>query len=132
MRLPSGRRLPAAKKMPAAHNPRTDNPENPNFTHDAEMGFTHRELLAALPQAVAPFVIEPIDRPNFSNPPNKTFRLHHAAQRVLLTLQPETTRTIAALEIPLTVVKLEFFGFDQAAYAQFMAQYKRHLHKGGG
>ena len=95
-----------------------------DFTHRAEMGFTHRELLKGLPSAVAPFQIEKRS--------DLVYRLHHEAQRVVVTLQPETSRPIAAITVPVTAVKLEFFGFSEADFQSFMDRYKRYLHKGGG
>ena len=95
-----------------------------DFTHRAEMGFTHRELLNGLPAAVAPFCIE--------KRADLVYRLHHQERRVVLTLQPEISRLIAALAIPVTAVKLEFFGFSKAHFEAFMDRYKRYLHKGGG
>ena len=108
----------AARAAPAAQSAPAD------FTHRAEMGFTHRELLKSLPSAVAPFEIEKRS--------DLVYRLHHGAQRVVLTLQPETSRPIAAITVPVTAVKLEFFGFSKADFQSFMDRYKRYLHKGGG
>ena len=105
----------AARAVPAAQS---------DFIHRAEMGFTHRELLKSLPSAVAPFQIEKRS--------DLVYRLHHGAQRVVVTLQPETSRPIAAITVPVTAVKLEFFGFSKADFQSFMDRYKRYLHKGGG
>ncbi len=88
------------------------------------MGFTHRELLKGLPAAVAPYQIE--------KHTDKLYRLHNESRQVLLHLSPETNRAIAALNIPMTSVKLEFFGFDESRFEDFMLRYKRYLHKGGG
>ena len=95
-----------------------------DFTHRAEMGFTHRELLKGLPAAVAPFRIE--------RHSDLVYRLQHKNRRVVLTLKPETSRPIAAIRVPVTAVKLEFFGFSEARFEGFMSRYKRYLHKGGG
>ena len=88
------------------------------------MGFTHEELLKSLPSAVAPFRIE--------KQSELVYRIHHGEQKVMLTLKPETSRSIAAITLPVTSVKLEFFGFSAALYEGFMRRYKRYLHKGGG
>ena len=88
------------------------------------MGFTHEELLKSLPSAVAPFRIE--------KQSELVYRLDHGEQKIMLTLKPETSRSIAAITLPVTSVKLEFFGFSAALYEGFMRRYKRYLHKGGG
>lgn len=95
-----------------------------DFTHRAEMGFTHRELLKSLPSAVAPFSIEKRS--------DLVYRLHNGNRRVLLTLQSETCRRLKAITVPVTAVQLEFFGFDKANFEDFMRRYKSYLHKGGG
>ena len=88
------------------------------------MGFTHCELLRNLPSAVAPFRIE--------RQSDRVYRLHHQSRRIVLTLGAQTRRTIAAISLPVTTVKLEFFGFNRAGFEDFMRRYKRYLHKGGG
>ena len=98
--------------------------DDADFTHRAEMGFSHRELLNGLPAAVAPFSIEKRS--------NLVYQFDHEKRRVLLTLQPESSRRIHALCIPVTEVELKFFGFSRADFDEFMHRYKRYLHKGGG
>lgn len=93
------------------------------------MGFTHNELLHVLPAAVAPFRIE--------KQSELVYQLHNEDTRrgapwVVLTLAPQTSRTLAAITLPVTTVTLEFFGFNQTLFEQFMHRYKRYLHKGGG
>ncbi len=94
------------------------------------MGFTHREFLKCLPAAVAPFRVE--------RRAERVYRLHRpddagdAGQQVALTLKPETRRAIAAIALPVTGVRLEFFGFSAAGFENFMGRYKRYLHKAGG
>lgn len=88
------------------------------------MGFSHRELLNSLPAAVAPYQIE--------KRAERVYHLRDAGRRVDLTLQPETNRTLAAITLPVTKVKLEFFNFSADDFEDFMRRYKRYLHKGGG
>lgn len=100
-----------------------------DFTYESEMGFTHRELLNSLPAAVKPFHIE--------KQSDLAYQLRRAdeggaGQRIVLTIKPETSRSIAAITLPVTAVKLEFFGFSEALFESFMQRYKRYLHKGGG
>lgn len=98
-----------------------------DFVYRAEMGFTHQELLRLLPRAVLPYRVE------------KQSALAYCLQgngggggRVLLTLKPQGVRNLAAIALPVTEVKLEFFGFNEAGFGEFMHRYKRYLHKGGG
>ena len=116
-----------------------DAPRAADFIHEAEMGFSHAELLSRLPSAVAPFGIE-----------RQSARVYHLRaaggdggdgdgdagdggdEHVTLTLQPETLRRLAAIALPVTRVRLEFFNFNAARFEQFMRRFKRYLHKGGG
>jgi len=113
-----------------------DAPRAADFIHEAEMGFSHAELLSRLPSAVAPFGIE-----------RQSARVYHlraaggdagdtgdgdGGEHVTLTLQPETLRRLAAIALPVTRVRLEFFNFNAARFEQFMRRLKRYLHKGGG
>lgn len=114
-----------------------DAPRVADFIHEAEMGFSHAELLSRLPSAVAPFGIE-----------RQSARVYHLRaagggagdgdgdgggdEHVTLTLQPETVRRLAAIALPVTRVRLEFFNFNAARFEQFMRRLKRYLHKGGG
>ncbi|MDD9821324.1 MAG: hypothetical protein OXU98_00290 [Gammaproteobacteria bacterium] len=114
-----------------------DAPRAADFIHEAEMGFSHAELLSRLPSAVAPFGIE-----------RQSARVYHLRAaggdgdgdagdgagdgHVTLTLQPETVRRLAAIALPVTRVRLEFFNFNAARFDDFMRRFKRYLHKGGG
>ena len=118
-----------------------DAPRAADFIHEAEMGFSHAELLSRLPSAVAPFGIE-----------RQSARVYHlraaggdtgdgggdgdgdgaGGEHVTLTLQPETVRRLAAIALPVTRVRLEFFNFNAARFEHFMRRFKRYLHKGGG
>ena len=127
----------------------------PDFVYEAEMGFARGELLAGLPAAIAPFRIESHcvessdelhrveSRDGESNDDGlrelrnnesraMVYQLRHDTRRVRLTLYAERIRSIGAIRVPVSAVKLEFFNFDEVRYERFMARYKRHLHKGGG
>ena len=118
----------------------------PDFVYEAEMGFARGELLAGLPAAIAPFRIESHcveSRDGESNDDGlrelrnsesrtTVYQLCHDTRRVRLTLYAERIRSIGAIRVPVSAVKLEFFNFDEVRYERFMARYKRHLHKGGG
>lgn len=96
----------------------------PDFTRESEMGFTHEELLKSLPAAVAPYQIE--------RQSARVYQLRDGGRRVVVTLGAETRRRLAAISLPVTAVKLEFFGFNGEHFERFMRRYKRYLHKGGG
>ena len=112
--------------MPVANVGEGEDARKADFTRSAEMGFTHAELLSSLPAAVAPFRIEKQTDLVYR------LRLRDADQQIVLTLAPETRRSIAAITVPVTAVKLEFFGFNAGDFEHFMRRYKRYLHKGGG
>jgi len=99
-------------------------PAQADFVYEAEMGFSHAELLRCLPPAVAPFAVE--------RRAERVYCLRAGARLVELTLQPETRRRLGAIALPVTRARLEFFGFDAAAFDDFMRRYKRYMHKGGG
>ncbi|MGR3984094.1 MAG: hypothetical protein OD817_02375 [Gammaproteobacteria bacterium] len=95
-----------------------------DFIHEAEMGFSHGEFLRGLPAAVAPYCIE--------KESEAVYQLRHDARCIVVTLQPEARRALGAIAIPVTAVKLEFFGFNRASFEGFLRRYRRHMHKGGG
>lgn len=95
-----------------------------DFVHEAEMGFSHGEFLRGLPSAVAPYCIE--------KESDAVYRLCHDARRVVVTLQPEARRALGAIALPVTAVKLEFFGFSRERFESFLRRYRRHMQKGGG
>lgn len=99
-------------------------PPPADFVHEAEMGFSHAELLRCLPPAVAPFAV--------ARQSAHAYRLRAGARRVDLTMQPETRRRLGAIALPVTRVRLEFFNFDAARFDAFMRRFKRYMHKGGG
>ncbi|NKB62274.1 MAG: hypothetical protein GKR95_09110 [Gammaproteobacteria bacterium] len=101
-----------------------NNQRSPHFTYQAEMGFTHYELLKGLPSAVKPYLVHRI------SPLINEIRLD--GRMVKLTIQPETIRKIASIELPITHVSLDFFDFDADQYDMFMHRFKRYLHRGGG
>lgn len=88
------------------------------------MGFARGEFLRALPAAVAPFCVE--------RKSDSVYVLRHGGERVALTLRAESARALGALTLPVTVVRLEFFGFSRARYAEFFGRYQRRMQKGGG
>ena len=88
------------------------------------MGFSHGEFLRGLPAAVAPFCVE--------KESDAVYRLFHDARRIKVTLQPEARRALGAIALPVTSVKLEFYGFNRAGFDGFLRRYRRHMHKGGG
>ena len=96
----------------------------PDFRYQADMGFTRVELLKGLENAVMPYTV--------SGGRKDPIEIHHDGRLVKLTTGPDGYRAIASMRIPLLPVKLEFFGFDQSQYEEFLARFRKYLHKGGG
>ena len=94
------------------------------FSYEADMGFTHRELERGLTTAVAPYAISKIS-------PLK-FEFRHDNYLVMLDLQPEKTRKIASISLPVTTIKLSFHGMPEEEYERFLHNFRRHLQRGGG
>ena len=88
------------------------------------MGFSHRELLRALPSAARPFDVRRLG--------DRSYELVADGQRIELDLQPETERVIAAIRLPVTGIHMRFHGFDQSQYDAFMYRFKKYLQRGGG
>ena len=97
---------------------------SPSHSHEADMGFTRRELLRGLPNAVVPYQIV--------DPEADVVIIRLDDCEVRLSTGPDGVRAIASMRVPRLAVKLEFFGFDQVRYDAFMKQFKKSLHKGGG
>ena len=98
--------------------------QKPRFSYQAEMGFTHYELLKGLPSAVKPYEISQ------TTPLVYDMRLEGRVAR--MTISPETVRKIASMELPVTNMVIDFFDFDKNEYERFMGRFKRYLHRGGG
>ena len=88
------------------------------------MGYSHRELHKELPSAVSPYALEKRDA--------QTYVLTEGDRLARLTLGTESVRKIASIRIPVTPVSIEFENFDEEAYNQFIAKFKRYLQRGGG
>ena len=98
----------------------------PDYTPDyrAEMGFTHRELLKGLPNAVAPYSV--------SKSADLEYRITHKNQTAVLTISPERSRKIAAIALPVIDVMIQFENFNELQYRTFLDRFKKYLHRGGG
>jgi len=92
------------------------------------MGYSRAELLSRLPSAAAPFTV--------TRQTSGEYVLRDGdnagAGYVALTMQAQTQRRLGAIALPVTRVRLEFFGFDAARFDAFMRRFKQYLHKGGG
>ena len=97
---------------------------DPDYRYEAEMGFTHSELLKGLPSAVVPYEVVKVDE--------LVHEMHFDGRLVRLLLSPERARVIASISLPVTDVVLSFFNFDEMQYTAFMDRFKRYLHRGGG
>ena len=97
---------------------------DPDYRYEAEMGFTHYELLKGLPSAVIPYQVVKVGA--------LEYEMQCDGRHVRLLLSPERARVIASISLPVTDVVLSFFNFDEAQYTAFMDRFKRYLHRGGG
>ena len=70
-------------------------------------------LMRHLPAAIVPYCIE--------RESDAVYRLRQDARRAL-----------GAIALPVTAVKLEFFGFSRERFESFLRRYRRHMQKGGG
>lgn len=96
----------------------------PDFLHEADMGFTRKELVRGLENAVVPYTVVA----SAANPVQ--IKLDH--RLVELHTGPDETRVIASMRMPRISVKLAFYGLTEAEYQAFMNRFKKSLHKGGG
>jgi hypothetical protein len=97
---------------------------NDQMTYRAEMGFTHRELLNGLPNAVVPYTV--------SRKNDLTYLIAGDNRVVTLHLSPEKTRKIAAITLPITNIVIEFKNFDAVQHQQFLDRFHKYMHRGGG
>ena len=96
----------------------------PSHAYQADMGFSHRELIKGLPSAVLPYAVNRISSDTYSfSRENRVAKLH---------LGHETSRKIASLSLPVTHIMIEFENFSDVQYESFMARFKKYLHRGGG
>lgn len=95
-----------------------------DFQYRADMGFTRLELLKGLDNAVVPYQVV-----SLSSDPVEIVKENRV---VKLTTGADGYRSIASMRIPLLPVSLDFYGFDQAQYDEFMQRFRKYLHKGGG
>jgi hypothetical protein len=90
----------------------------------AEMGYSHRELLNALPSAVAPFSLLKQD--------SRLYLISYEDRIARLSLSRERIRKIASFALPVTDIVIEFENFDKQQHTDFIEKLEKYLHKGGG
>ena len=90
----------------------------------AEMGYSHRELLNALPSAVAPFSLLKQD--------SLRYLISYEDRIAYLSLSRERIRKIASFALPVTDIVIEFENFDNQQHTDFIEKLEKYLHKGGG
>ncbi|MCY3768495.1 MAG: hypothetical protein OXG56_03875 [Gammaproteobacteria bacterium] len=98
------------------------------FRYQAEMGYSHAELLRELESAVAPYAVRRISESSYS----LAAGMHPGGPVAILTLEPESVRRIASIRIPTTRVNIEFRNFDGVEYRNFLDRFRRYLQRGGG
>jgi hypothetical protein len=87
------------------------------------MGASHKELLRLVAILAKQQPLEISDGCVRIGPP---------ARQVCIRLSPERSRYLGILAVPVTDVEIEFRGFDEAAQAEFMAEFDRVYQRGGG
>jgi len=95
-----------------------------DFRYQADMGFSRSELLKGLETAVHPYQVKSLS----ANP----IEIFMDDRTVRLLTGKDGYRAIASMRIPQLAVTLEFSGFSQLQYDQFMDRFRKYLHKGGG
>lgn len=96
----------------------------PDFTYQADMGFTRHELLKGLHTAVEPYTVKLIA--------DSQAEISQQGRSVRLTMGAEGFRAIASMRIPLLPVTMDFYNFSEDQFDSFMSRFRRYLHKGGG
>ncbi|WP_424948220.1 hypothetical protein [Candidatus Spongiihabitans sp.] len=94
----------------------------------SETGFSHAELLKCLPSAVVPYVVSKLTQSSYA----MSFALSFKNRVAYLHLEPEKTREIASIKLPVTAISIEFENFSEIQYRKFMDRFKKYLHRGGG
>jgi hypothetical protein len=92
--------------------------------YKAEMGFTHRELLKGLPNAVVPYDV--------TQKSTLIYSITNENRVATLSMGLERVRKIAALSLPVIDVEIRFENFDELQFQAFMDRFKKFLHRGGG
>ena len=98
------------------------------FRYQAEMGYSHAELLRELESAVVPYAVRRISEYSYS----MAVDAHPGGRVAILTLEPESVRRIASIRIPTTRVNIEFRNFEAAEYREFLDRFRQYLQRGGG
>lgn len=96
----------------------------PDFSWQAQMGYTRDELIRGLPRAVAPYRV--LD--SSANP----VEIVLDSRIVRFYTGQEGFRAIASMRIPVIPVKLEFFGFSNDQHDVFLHRFRTYMQKGGG
>ncbi len=91
--------------------------------YERQMSVTHADFFRLLPRVVGENRIQ--------RQANRAV-IKTEKGRISVRLGPESCLKIALLELPMTDVSLEFHGYSQADYQQFIDRFRLCLHKGGG
>lgn len=91
--------------------------------HEREMSVTHTEFFRLLPRVVGEDYIQRND---------SAAVIQTEIGRIDIRLGPEMRRKIALLELPMTEVSLEFHGYSQVDYEEFIRRFNLRFQKGGG
>jgi hypothetical protein len=88
-----------------------------------DMAISHAEFRRTLEQAFGPSVMT-------LSP--QEYRVEFPDGGVHLNLEPETTRRIASLSYPVTLVTIQLDGLAPASADRFMARFHQYFQRGGG
>ena len=92
-------------------------------TIEREMTITHADFHRLLPKALGDsnYTVD-----------NDIIKIKINTGRITIYLQPESSRSIGALVLPVTHIKFVFENFNDAAQKEFFSQFDLAYHKGGG
>lgn len=94
-----------------------------SFTRD--MGYSVTEFLRILPRAAHDYCLSIVGFEVSITQPE-------AHQELKLTITPLPDRQLAMMRLPHVQVHFEFMGFDEAQREQFMNNFDKSYHRGGG
>ncbi len=103
-----------------------------HYAYRSELGFSHAELIRILPSAVAPYVLSQRNENSDSMSFAMSFTLSSAGRVAYLHFAAESTRKIASMTLPVTLLTIEFENFSEIQHTQFIDRFKKYLHRGGG
>lgn len=87
------------------------------------MSITHKEFLRLLPKALDGLAFRHND---------DVILVDDGERNIRIQLSEQSTRNIASLSLPVTVVRMQLSGFDQTERGSFLNRFDLAYQKGGG